>query len=297
MKDFINEHQLSPWLVIQGLLFATLLAIAGFVVAGELDTDRALTGLALIAVAVALGALRPSDVRELVGRIREVGPLKLEARVAETAADQNLGTEAEGDEAAGYQGSMLDLRIKLEYKLAYIAKSLLGEVRRGTDVSGSANFVTVGSLKYDGFLSLEQARTATSILTWTDDDLSRASPQAAAAFLSDANALVSGIRATVFANLVRKHLESAKWKVTTADRKKKRRDLIATSPDGSQVVRIVPVFALSEPSSILGSVKKRLEELDKKGERYVIVLPDRSRAATSETPRVVRLEELLGALA
>lgn len=278
----------SVWGIAQFLLGLALVTLAGFVVAGELGTDRAFAALALAAAAFALAALRPNDLRELVGRVSALGPLKFESAQAKTAEEQTVGTEAD---VRGYQGSIVDLRLKLEYKLTYIAKHLLGEVPDDDLVSGRANFVTIGSLELDGLLSLEQARTATYILTWTDQDLVRAAPREAAVFLAAANELVSGVRATVFSNMVRKRLEKAGWEAAPDDaKKKKRRDLKATKAGRS--VRVVPVFALDKSSAVLETVKDRLKQLDKTDERYVIVLPDRSKTSTSTAPRVVRLAEL-----
>jgi len=132
------------------VLGLALLTAAVFVVAGKLEPNHALVALALVAVAVALAALRPNDLRDLVGRLSEAGPFKFAAREAKEAAAQNVGTEAD---EGGYEDTLVDLRLKLEYKMAYIAKHLLGKVEANGQVSGDANFVNVGSLMFDGLLS------------------------------------------------------------------------------------------------------------------------------------------------
>lgn len=277
----------QTWLALQTVFGVALLVLAGAVVAESVKPDQGLVALALVLVVVVLAALRPTDVRELVGRLTEAGPIKFATKEAETAADETVGVEAD---ELDFENTMLDLRLKLEHKMTYIAKHLLGDV--GTKlVSNKANFVTVGSLQLDGLLSSEQARTATLILTWTDHDLARAAPQERSAFLAAANDLVSGIRATVFANMVRMELESNGWSVTLETKKKKRRDLKATKDDMG--LRIVPVFATAEPSEVLNTVKGRLAKEHKQGAApYVFVIPDHSDTKTSDGPPVVRLSQL-----
>lgn len=281
----------QTWLALQAVFGVALLVLAGAVVAEWVKPDQGLVALALVLVVIVLAALRPTDVRELVGRLTEAGPFKFATKEAETAADETVGVEAD---ELDFENTMLELRLKLEYKMTYIAKQLLGDV--GTElVSSKANFVTVGSLQLDGLLSSEQARTATLVLTWTDQDLARAAPQERSAFLAAANDLVSGIRATVFANMVRKELERNGWSVTLLQAKKrKRRDLKATKDDKG--LRIVPVFATTEPSEVLNTVKGRLAKEHKQGAApYVFVIPDHSDTNTSDDPPVVRLSQLLAA--
>jgi hypothetical protein len=278
----------QSWLALQVVFGGALLVLAVAVVAKWVKPDQGLVALALVLVVVVLAALRPTDVRELVGRLTEAGPIKFAAKEAQTAADETAGVEAD---ELDFQETMLDLRLKLEYKMTYIAKHLLGDVGREL-VSSKANFVTVGSLQLDGLLSSEQARTATLILTWTDQDLARAAPQDRSAFLAAANELVSGIRATVFANMVRLELKRNGWSVSLDEARRKRRDLMAARTDDKEL-RIVPVFATAEPSEVLNTVMRRLAKDHKPGDApYVFVIPDHSDTKTSDDPPVVRLSQL-----
>ncbi|MDX6587302.1 MAG: hypothetical protein QOI31_1775 [Solirubrobacterales bacterium] len=283
------------WTCLQLLLSLALIALGIAVVFGDLEPDQALVALGLVMAVALLAAVRPQDVRDLVGRLAEAGPFKFSAAEAKEAAAQSVGTE---DDEGDFEDTLVGLRIKLEYKLAYIAKHLLGKVG-DEQISGESNFVNVGSLKHDKLLSREQARTATHIMTWTDQDLKRAGSEDVKALLSSANDLVAGIRASVFANMVRKELESDGWDVEAAEKLKTRRDWLSSREgDGDgELIRVVPVFATDQRSSILGPVLDRLKKRKADDEDgYIVVIPDHSKTDTSKEPPVVKLASLLEAM-
>jgi hypothetical protein len=248
--------------------------------------ERVPYALAALAAAAVLAALTPDDLRELASRVTEVGPLKLATRDAQRAA---AGAAGGGEDSDEDQDTLLGLRLKLEAKMTYVAKHVVGQV--GDEiVSGRANFVTIGSLFEDGLLTREQARTATTVLSASDLAIARRQAPDAATFLDAANEFVRGFRATVFANVVRKTLEADGWSVARLSHDA-RRDLVASR--GEHRIHVIPVFATSEPSPVLERVRSRVEgELAAESEPPYLVIPDGSRTRTAG-PRVHSLTGLL----
>jgi hypothetical protein len=253
----------------------------------EDDPDPARTGVvaALLIAAVVLLVIRPADIRSLATNLRSVKTPFVEAEFGAAALDappeETEKTPDDPDAAASRD--ILDLRRKLEAKLAYIVKHLLGE------------YATVGSLGYDGYLTDDESAVATRILTLRDEDLQAWSPVERDRFLTAADGVVGGIRGSVHRAMVCKRLEENGWLVDDDSLPAslgRRPDLQATK-DG-RVYRIVPVFTTTQDSKLLPRARERLAAAEApEPERRVVVVPDRPGSPTvDEHPRAVKLSQL-----
>jgi hypothetical protein len=208
-------------------------------------------------------------------------------KVAEAQAAAADAPEEEADEqvprAADDEGKLTDLRLRLEAKLSYITGHM----------NLDSGAVLIGSLRYDGYLSDDEAATADRILRMTEEELARASQEDREAFLRAAEDLVASIRAIVLAGAVRKALTERGWKVERIPDSK--RDLLATN---GRTLRLVPLFATAEDSRLPRAAARRLGKLGGL-DRRIVVLPDNSRYPTSasDDPATVKLSELDTALA
>ncbi len=209
-------------------------------------------------------------------------------RDAESAA-REAGGGADDSATDEPVEDLLTLRLELERKMSYIAKHLLscGDRRDA--------FVTIGGLRDDGYITEDEARTASWILTLRDEELDTLPTGPRAAFLRNAEKVVASLRMSVFYSLVPKLLERNGWSVEQISTKRKRPDFHAIK--GERQFRIVPRFAMKKASPILEKEMSRLEEFtgtkSKRG-RVVIVVPDRSSSPldADSDPAVVKLEGL-----
>ena len=229
------------------------------------------------------GVTYPSEAKEAAEAAKETADFTLpEERDPETEPPEG-----------GVPQDILGLRLKFEAKLAYVAKILLAD-------DGNASFVTVGSLNYDGYLTDDEARVATYVLTLRQEELQTLPRRERDQFLNDADRLVRNIRASVFFGLVRECLAKNQWEVEEIDAHGgPRPDLIAVKDE--RRFRIAPRFATTPGSTILSTAQERLEGLAEgapENETRVVVLPDRSRIDSEPEgdPRVLKLKELKGAL-
>ena len=128
---------------------------------------------------------------------------------AEAAARQTAGDEPDSEaDPARATYDVVELRLALERKLAYVAKELLA------DPCGDhthPTFVTVGSLGYDRLITDAQARTLSRLQTLSDQELRQQDGAAVEAFLANAARVVGRLRATVFRNLVARELRAGGW--------------------------------------------------------------------------------------
>ena len=287
---------------------AILAVGVGLALEDEPDAGRAGVLAALVVLAVLLLLLRPADLRSMAMRVKHVkaGPVEATLAPAEEAAEHAEPEEPDKDEPPLRAAhDMLGLRLKLEAKLAYIAKLLLAErIPEPTDddpekVRLEPTFVTIGSLRHDGYLTENEATVADQILTRTDGDLASLPEGDRVAFIELADQVVGGIRAGVFRSMVRKRLTDAGRQI--------RDDVFPASlggrPDlevtaGGRTFRVVPVFAVQSESKLLGRARERLTAADDPPlEQRILVVPDLARSpSVSDHPRVVKLEELTGAL-
>lgn len=213
-------------------------------------------------------------------------------QAAESAPDSERDPKRESEEPAA--SDLLELRLKLEAKMTYIAKWLLRDDDR-------VPYLTIGSLRYDRLLTDEEARTATRVLTLRDEDLDPLPWAKRNEFLANADKVVTNIRAGVFFGLVRELLKKNAWTVKEIDVKSRARpDLLATK-DGESY-RIVPRYAMDPESEILMTALDDLKSSTAESansEATVIVIPDRSSSRTDEhaDPAVLKLSKLKEKLA
>jgi hypothetical protein len=223
---------------------------------------------------------------------------------AKKAATQAPESEAEpGTPPELPADSLLSLRFKLESKLAYIGKHLLNE--ETVDDPRPAVFLTVGSLRHDGYISDEQAEVATQILTMQPRDYALIPDDRRARWLDNANDLATNIRASVFSGMVRKQLKADGWHAAQLARKgAKGTDFLAAEKGVGEgpYFRVAPTYAMSATSDILQAARERLRKRRDRepASSQIIVVPNRSRYEDREPvdgPRVVRLMNLAAALA
>ena len=215
------------------------------------------------------------------------------AETAKEASAQVPGSESEtdrGTDKTPHAGSVMELRMRLEAQMTYLAKWLL---RIPPD---RVTYVTVGSLRHDGLLTEAEAETAAYVLTLRDEELAGLNPRKRETFLHDADHVVRNLRAAVFYGLVRELLRTnglEPEKVKT--RQPGRRPLLVESKGRRYV--IAPAFTMRiGKSALLDRAGEKLDSL-KTGtgdEIPVIVVPDLSKRVPdrSGNPRVIKLAEL-----
>ncbi len=175
---------------------------------------------------------------------------------------------------------LLALRLKLEAKLAYIAKILL----RPPDAD-CPTFVTIGSLNYDGFLTAGEARTASQVLTVRDEELDTLRPRVRREFLANADTAVKNIRASVFFGLVRTMLKGNNWAVRDLQAGGRRPDLLVSK--GRRVYRVVPRFFMGADAEKIEKLKWRLRGETPTRDRDIVVLPDGTANETEPDGRLM----------
>jgi hypothetical protein len=284
------------------IVAALLVALAILIPAANLPVEDVFAMTALFALAFAVVAVTPEKWQRWSPRVQSVslgGVLEVglyEAKEAAGRGGEEDSADPATDDAAEPPApdSLLNLRLKLEAKLAYIAKHMLGTPDQPT-------FVTVGSLRHDKYLSDIEARTACRVLTWRDEDLLKLSTSQAVEFLGDADKVITNMRAGVLRGMARKRLRDDGWEVKAKVRGGgKRPDIIATK--GNKKVRIAAVFVLASESDILDRTQKRLKDRvqkDKGVQKHLVVIPDNSASSPTESdanPRVVKFGELLAAV-
>jgi hypothetical protein len=279
-----------------------LIAVAiGLAVANEPDSGRAAVIAGLAVLAVVLLVLTPDDIRRFVKRIQNIKAPGVEVGLAKETADAAEPEDREQDEEpVGRARDVLDLRLKLEAKMAYIAKHLLAEYEGtpgGDDFVEHPTFVTIGSLQLDGYLSGEEAEVASQVLSYSENDLASLPAGERRKFITNADKTVGGIRASVFRGMVKKVLSDNGFDV--AD------DVYGASLGGrpdlhvrraeEQPFRVVPAFAVSQPSKILKKARDNLVEADSpEPARRIVVVPDRPNSPTATNdPRATKLPGLV----
>lgn len=291
--------------VIFGLaaLGAMVLAVVVSLSDGEPEPDRALATAALVVlglIPVALYLVPQADLQAALGRIKSVTIGSLGIELSDYAG---LAGQAEvSEEDAGEIGeTLLDLRVGLEMKLAYLAKHVFGPQPDPDAGDVIPAFITVGSLQHDGYLSKDHARIAYDILTMRSHELRSLTGPERRLFLKGAENFVKGIRSEIFTAQVKKELEDAHWRVLEASPQMRlRRDLIvqSTGTDGIQH-HVIPVFAMSPDSTLFEKPSERLQKqsLSKAGGSRFIVVPPLSKASGSQGEvKIVTLKEMLAEL-
>ena len=213
------------------------------------------------------------------------------------APDRPPGDHAEGDgEYIRPFVDVVDLRLRLEAKLTWLCKHLLA----GPDTT---TFATIGSLRYDGLLTDEQARVAARILTRTSESIVGEQPEDITRTLRDDTRFVNGFRASVFDGFVRQRIRQAKWEVVPFEQQPGHRPDFLAERAGGPTIRVSPRFAFGDDSKILARTVERLrgplsDEPDEVARRMIVV-PDRGRITTQPkaSPQIIRYEDLAQALA
>jgi hypothetical protein len=271
---------------------AIAIAMAAILVAAVfgLELTRATFAFAGFGVLLALVSIRSPKWDELSELSGPGGfKLKWDVQRAQSAAEQappEDDSDAEQfDVMAG--GELTSLRMKLQSKLAYVSKHLLGTEEHPADV-------TPGRLNHDGYLTDDEARTADLVLTLNEANFAALPAKQQEAFLEAATALVESIRASVLAGATSIALDDLGWEVERIPGFK--RDLLAMR--GTRRLRVVPVFVMNRESKLLAKITDRLSGTDGADKR-IVVIPSRSRTPTTEAgadPAVVKLDELETAL-
>jgi hypothetical protein len=284
------------------LFFGLALAVAF----SGLAPDRAWSVAIFLFIGIMIVAVPKEVWKEILSRVEnaKVGPVSIALQLD---AGKAAASAAEPDTSEGLDGApletakdMFDLRKRLEWKLAYIAKHLLAK-------NGNATFVTIGSLEYDGYLSEEEARTAIGIFNTREEELRELPKAAQETFLKDAGAFVDSVRASVFWGQAKRRLKGKdrskdknllRAKLPSTGR---RSDFLAGLP--GKEFRVAPALALGKRSGVLKRAIKRLrDEVDTFSglERQIVVIPDNSKEdeapASGKKPRVVKLANLRSAL-
>lgn len=216
---------------------------------------------------------------------------------ARDAADLKVSTPGDkvetfdDSEGEGVVSDVLTLRLKLEAKMAFISKSLLRPL--GCE---HATVATIGSLNYDGFLTDEEARVASQILTLRDEELDTLDSGVRRGLLRNADKVVRNLRASVFHGLVRVTLKRNKWNVTELSLGRERRPDLLASKDGESY-RIAVRFAMADESELPNKALARLaQSRDQVPESAldIVVIPDRSRypATAAANQAVMKFPEL-----
>jgi hypothetical protein len=283
MSDAILSRSLGR--IVRVVLVFAFVAVIGLGIAGTVAMAKAMLGGGALLVLLILLSVDPSSIKELVVKPTGIS-LRREVATAQAAAagapaeeqDESLQLpDATGDE-------LTDLRLRLEAKLSYVAG------RMNLD----SGMVNIGSLREDGYLTDDEAKTADRVRTMSTNELSRAPKAEREAFLEAARELVGSIRAAVLAGAVRKELRRQGWNPGPAEGGK--RDIRAER-DG-RTVRLAPLFVLGRESDLLPTVRRRLADTHD-ADRRIVVIPSNSAMPTSpsdDDPAVAKLDELEAAL-
>jgi hypothetical protein len=208
---------------------------------------------------------------------------------------QDPGSEREVvDAPVDHRIDLLDLRLMLDAKLAWVSKHLLA----GPD---TPTFANVGSLAYDGYLPREQYVRLARLLAFDPGTVEAQEPEELASFARAVSQDVSNFRATVFDGYVRHVLRTEEWSVEDFEQSEDHRpDFIAAKDDRS--FRVAPRLVTSRKSSIRDRAIKRLERTRDQPPvvtRRILVIPDISASPTSgpkTDPQIVKLCDLLSLL-
>lgn len=280
---------------------APLMALVIWVVVADRSAIRAWPVAALLLIGLIVLAVPTEAWQRFLSRIEHagIGPLNVGLREVEKAAEKAppSDTEEVGDteEETKKAETVFDLRMQLEWKLAYIAKHLLR-----TDEG--VTFVTIGSLKFDGYLDDAEARTAASIMMASEEEFERLPAARRRQFIEDAQTFLDGLRTAVFWGRVKRELRGGEDKdaenltPTGVEGTGGRHDLLVGDTD--EEIRIVPILAVNPDSRKIKRAIEPIEEEELPGpttKRQIIVTPDTSESsAPSSLPSGVEVVKLSG---
>jgi hypothetical protein len=175
---------------------ALLLVIAFLLIIKKIDAEIAGAVVGVLVGAAVIAVLTPDVVRGLLDRMQKVslGPFAMDL-VSDAAKAAAQGDAVEDDSSKAE--SIVELQMAIGLKMAYVAKHLL------TNNEGTT-YATIGSLKFDGYLTDSEALTAMRVMTISDETLNALPQRPREEFLHNANTLAENFRAAVFAGMVRK---------------------------------------------------------------------------------------------
>lgn len=190
----------------------------------------------------------------------------------------------------------MDLQFLLEAKLTYVAKHILG-----FDGTGHwSPFLTLGSLKYDTYMSRTDAIAARHLLGLQSSAVKDASDKDRRAYLATAKPFVRNIRATIFHGVVKTVLEKDfRLSVSTHDRGEGRRPDFELRADHLGRVLVFPAFAGGGGYWRGERLKRRAADLAQHSDRALIVVPPNTPTLDPgvENVTVAGIDELVHAAA
>jgi hypothetical protein len=286
---------------VRGLIALLLLAGAVLIGLGEVKPDAAPAILSLVLLAGLVVVIPVGDLRQVLSRIKKINVAGVVSAdlyedvkdLAKNAPNEDIEPK-EGraglEDAKGNEAT--DLRLRLEAKLAYVAKHML---------EPHTDFVTIGSLHFDKLLTDKEARTADGLMTLRDEDLQALTRKRREEFVGGARQLVKSFRASVLHGWVRATVGRKKgWRVTDLPPGERPRCDFLVS-DGKRSFLVVTAFATSAESEILNSALEHISSdpppmpVDKR----IVVIPRRTATPSTDVehdPAVVHMQDLPAAL-
>ncbi len=282
-----------PWFDWSARIAAVLLLLAlGALVATEaVDAGRAgfvagIVIVCLVILAVSLSRFAQVESVKAFGVELKIAQASMaSAPIANLAYDGETGQEKDISE-------IVDLQFLLEAKLTYVAKHLLGFDGRGH----WSPFLTLGSLKYDEYLSREDAIAARHLLGLQSAAVQGASEEDRRAYLAKAKPFVRNIRATIFHDVVKTVLEKDfRLSLEHRDRGGSRRPDFELSANRLGHVLVFPAFAGGGGYWNRERIERRAADLAQHSDRALIVVPPNAHVSDPgvEGVAVTRLDELV----
>ncbi|MGD9985456.1 hypothetical protein [Pseudonocardia sp.] len=230
----------APLLVGRAVALAVLTAALVLYLTGVVSVPQLLTALVIVLLALLVLVVRPADVRALLGRVQQVSAggvsIELAAAGAKAAAAAPTGSE---DDPDGDPTSIVELRFRLERKLADLARGVLSEVVGGIVVP---THVTIGGLVRDRLLGPAEATVADTILTTSEHEFAAYADTQRSALLRDGGRFVATFRAAVFQARAAQLLAQQAGGVERVRRDDAAGDDLVVTGAGGRL-RYVPVFA------------------------------------------------------
>lgn len=290
------------WRIGKSAAALALVALAAAVVLNLTNARSAAVVFGLIIVALIILFAREEHVERVLKRLGKVEFSAAGVKIgAEAVANSSAAISDLGDqETDSVNADLVDIRLKLDHKLAYIAKYLLADYYEDEskptltgwdlDPEWRPAYVNVGSLEYDGYLTKEEAATALYVQNLSGFDLKQMPEDERREFLSNAAELVRNIRAKVFRGQVRRALDSITGCVRVCDLHVRQGSLVWTVHYKNRALVVVPVLDVPggvAPESISFKWKSHGNAL--------VVLPNKSRtkpAKPGPEQRLVRVGDL-----
>lgn len=263
--------------------------IAVLVAMGNLTSTTAgfvaLAGLAAIVFGIA--ALSPKLIKwELFRHVKSVslGPTAIELELFERASlSASLDSEEiirDSEDATEYSQTLYDLKLRLEAKLTYVAKHVLAP--DPYEPGNVPTFLTIGSLKTDGYLTDEQAKLAYQILELRESEFRNTTAEDREIILAGANKFVGNVRAEIFASQVLKGFVAQGWDMTRRvyPVTSGRRDLRVGATNTEVVHHVIPIFTANMKARLAHRATAGVEKRSKarSNGKALIVVPPLSKA-------------------